>query len=330
MRRLLSALDRHWFAPASLRDLALVRILAFGSQTLFFIVQPGPGFRPPWRQIELTSMAPAPFKPLTVLKALLLPFGGWGEVRPDADLIAAALVVAFAGGALATVGLFARVTMPAAALANTLLVAHWFSYGDFHHAEALMLIALNVLAIAPSADAWSLDAVRRRRAGREAPPDASVFARWPLRLMQWLLALTYLSAAGHKLAKGGLEWFNGHTMMHHLITAGLQRGRELAFVLAELPPWVHVVPSIFSVLFELTFVVAILVPRTAWLYVLAGTAFQLGVYVAMRIGFFQTILLYSVFAESLRRFPPPALRLPRRLGRRGGAAPAGESSVRAA
>ena len=57
MRRLVSALDRHWFAPASLRELAFVRIVVFGSQTLFFLFVPVGRFRP------LSARARAPRSP---------------------------------------------------------------------------------------------------------------------------------------------------------------------------------------------------------------------------------------------------------------------------
>ena len=138
----------------------------------------------------------------------------------------------------------------------------------------------------------------------------SVFARWPLRLMQWLIALTYLSAAYSKLRFGGLEWMNGYTMAYHFLGAGMREDREIAFFLATLPPWVHILPSVATVLLELTFFVAVLVPRTAWLYVLAGVCMHLSIYASMGIAFFQTILLYSVFIESLRRYWPRVLRPP--------------------
>ena len=57
-------------------------------------------------------------------------------------------------------------------------------------------------------------------------------------------------------------------------------------------------------LFEALFVVAVLVPRTAWLFVLGGVALHVSVYASMDIAFFQTMLLYGVFVDSLRRYPP--------------------------
>jgi hypothetical protein len=177
-----------------------------------------------------------------------------------------------------------------------------------------------VLAVAPSAHVWSVDAARRRRAGRA--DYSSAFARWPLRLMQWLLALSYLSAAGSKLYYGGLRWVNGYTLSYHFLSVGVRENREIALFMASLPPWMHIVPSVFALLLELTFVVAVLVPRTAWFYVLAGAGFHLAVYLTQGIGFFQTIVLYCVFVESLRLYWPRALRLRlRRFGRGWGNAP---------
>jgi hypothetical protein len=306
--RLIAALDRYWFAPASLRDLALVRILVFGSQTLVFILFPVARLRSLPQQIAQTHAAVTPYDPLPVLKALLLPWGPWGTIRPDATFLYAVFAVAIVAGILATVGFFSRVSMLCAALANTLLVANWYSYGDYHHAEAVMIIALNVLALSPSAEVWSLDAVRRSRAGLAVSPRESVFARWPLRLMQWIIALTYLSAAGSKLVYGGWQWFNGYTMTYHFLRFAVLTGREGAVLAATLPPWMHIIPSVLTFLFELTFVFAVLIPRTAWFYVLIGIGFHLAIYETMGIGFFQTILLYSVFVESLRLYWPRVLR----------------------
>jgi len=326
IRRVLAALDRHWFAPASLRDLALVRILAFGTQLVWF--RPGLDYG-----LHLAQADRSLYAPLPLLKLVLLPWGPWGEARPGALFLTVVWGVAVAAGVLATIGLWSRLAMPAAAIANALLVAHQYSYAEFHHPEALMIIALGVLSLAPSGKVWSVDALRRRR-GRsgpeaiEASPDAgpgqSVFARWPLRLMQWMLALTYLSAATAKLRNGGIAWVNGYTLAYYFAGDGLWQGAELAAELAKLPPRLWVVPSIGALVFELTFTLAILLPRTTWLYVLAGTGMHLAIYAVQRAPFFQTIVLYAVFAESLRLYWPRFLTVhvrdrlaPDRLGRRG-------------
>src|SRR5215212_6749747 len=105
VRRLTAALDRYWFAPASLRDLALVRILAFGTQTLLFIVVPGGRLRSFLDQMHQAGADVTPYRPITVLKILLLPWGPWGEVRPSALFLTVTFGVAIVAGVLATVGL---------------------------------------------------------------------------------------------------------------------------------------------------------------------------------------------------------------------------------
>jgi uncharacterized membrane protein YphA (DoxX/SURF4 family) len=328
VRRLMAALDRYWFAPAPLRDLALVRILAFGTQTLYLMLPPVGALawvgsiRPLSLQLHQAAFGAMLYRPIPALEVLLLPWGARDGVPPSATLLTATFLVAVVTGVLATIGLFARPAMLCAAAANALLVAHWYSYGEFHHAEALMMIALGVLAIAPSASVWSLDAWRRRGRGAPWPTDArSAFARWPLRLLQWLIALSYLSAAGSKLHYGGLRWLNGYTMTFYYASLAMAKGHAGAFFMASLPPWAHIPLAAFALLFELTFVVAVLVPRTAWLYVLCGACIHLAIFATMGVAFFQTIALYSVFIESLRRFPPGILRSPlrrfpsRRFGR---------------
>jgi hypothetical protein len=304
LRRVVAALDRHWFAPALFSDLALVRILAFGSQTLVFLWYPAGGLRSVSEELLLTTAGAPLYYPLPILRVLLAPFGQLSHTPPSATFLLGVFAVAVVAGVLATIGLFARVAMLAAAAANGLIVAHHYSYQEFHHAEALMAIALGVLALSPSAAVWSVDAAVRRWRTREALAETSVFARWPLRLMQWIMALTYLSAATAKLRYGGLAWFNGHTMTYHYLSIAIETGREAPAYLATFPPALHVAPSMVAWLVEATFWVAILAPRFAWILVVAGAGLHLAVFASMGIAFFQNILLYSVFAESLRLYAP--------------------------
>lgn len=96
--------------------------------------------------------------------------------------------------------------------------------GDFHHGEAVVMIALVVLALSPSGRALSIDSLwrdlraarRRRRFERVALlREESAFARWPLRLVAWVFALIYLSAAIFKLEEAGLDWVNGYPIFPH-------------------------------------------------------------------------------------------------------------------
>jgi hypothetical protein len=310
MRRVLAALDAHWFAPASLRELAFVRVLLFGSQTLIFLWLPNGVVRPFWWQVRKAEAYAGSYDPGLALRVLL----PWtGHAPPSADVLLALYVVAVVAGILATVGLWARVSMLVAWAANLAINAHYFAYGEYHHAEATMMIALALLALGPSATAWSVDAWRRQRRTGVAPPRTSVFARWPLRLTQWVLALTYLSAAYNKISVGGLRWFNGYTMTFHYLNVALSANTHTPAYMAALPPWTHIPGAVASWLFEALFSVAVLWPPSAWLFVLAGTGMHLAIYATMGIAFFQTIVVYSVFVEAIRRHFPRVGRRRRRV-----------------
>lgn len=310
MRRILLAADRHFFAPASLRDLGIVRITLVATQLMYLgfgaamlIGAPGSLLR---IQLGLARAAPESFLPLPALKILMLPLGGWGA-RPEPAFLTLVWVLALIAGVAALVGVLSRLGLFVLALTSTLLVAHGYSYREMHHPEALLIIMLWVLAAGP-VSGRSIDSLRarsRRAAGTlplqpsTAVEDLSPFARWPMRVGQWLLALAYLSAAWYKLSNGGLDWFNGYTLSYYMLMDGTRYDMALGLWLAGHPGLLQVL-SIGAVLFEATFVLAVLLPRVAWVYVLAGMAMHLVIFATQRAPFFTFIALYIVFLEPVR------------------------------
>jgi predicted DCC family thiol-disulfide oxidoreductase YuxK len=308
MRRLLAALDRHWFAPASLGDLALVRIVAVGAQLLFFIPKLS-------YQLRLAQADSSLYKPLYPLKVLLLPLGGWG-VRPDPMFLRAAWLAAIVSGVLALVGRYTRPSLLIFAAANTILQAHEYSYGELHHAQAPMIIALWILAVSPAGKGWSLDDLALRTATatrslkftpRAVSDYLSTYARWPIRLIQWLLALVYFSAGLEKLTLGKLDWYNGYTLAYYLLQDGVRYNLGPSLFLAGHPKFLALI-SVGAAVLELTFGAAVLVPRVAWAYVLGGALLHLSIYGLQRAPFFQFIALYIVFLEPIRAHLPAWLR----------------------
>ena len=194
-------------------------------------------------------------------------------------------------GILALVGLFTRVALVLFAAGTWIFVSHLFSYGDRHHTEALFAIFLMLLALAPSGERLSLDAVlRRRRTGAE-DADTSELAIWPLKLVLVLLGLTYLSAGMAKLLHSGLRWMNGYTLQGHTLADALSRGHPFGVWLAQ-QHTLAVLLSVFTIVFELFFWVALVVPRRwlPWL-LLAALLFQVGLYVSGGYDFFQHMVL---------------------------------------
>ena len=294
------ALDRHFFAPARLSDLALLRIVCVGGALL--------AFPPLWAVLHYAQVDPSQFVPLPALKVLMLPLGGWG-IRPDAMFLHAVRVGTLVVGVTALVGLYTRPSLFLFTAGYALLTAHFYAFGVVHHTEAIPIIVLSLLTVSPSGAALSVDALlgrlrvaaeRRRFEPRPATPAESSFARWPLRNTQWLLAMAYLSAGLSKLVNGGLAWFNGYTLVYYAANDGLQWGAPLAPALVGHPA----VASLFSigaVALELTFWLAIVFPRLVPLFVLGGTAMHLSIYFVQKAPFFQFIFLYTAFLECLRR-----------------------------
>jgi hypothetical protein len=84
-------IDRYWFEPARVRDLAYLRI-AIVFVLLVDAMWPGTLAR----QLRLTRLPADWFVPIPVLKVLMLPFG-WGA-RPGAALIVVAWIVCGVAG----------------------------------------------------------------------------------------------------------------------------------------------------------------------------------------------------------------------------------------
>ncbi len=300
MKSIIGALDRHFFAPARLSDLALLRIACVASVLIFF---------PPLdSELQYAHADPSLFRPIAAVKVLLLPLGAWGQVRPDALFLHAVWIGTLVACIAALIGLYTRPSLLLLAAGYTLLVGHWYSYGEVHHPEALTIITLWMLVIAPSGAALSVDALvsrvrdaakRLRFEPRGALSAESSYARWPLRTVQWLLVLAYLSAGMSKLAVGGLAWMNGYTLVYYVAVDGLRWGSGMAPMFSGQPELLAVA-SIISLVFELTFVAAIIFPWLAPVYLLVGIGMHGGIYALLRAPFFQYWFLYIAFIESVR------------------------------
>lgn len=304
--------DEHWFRPGRLTDLATARLVLVGVQLALILVPALPGCSgcSVGDHQLLASAADTQYQPVLVQRLLLAPFG-WG-MRPDVTFMATVKVVAIVAGALALAGPFGRAGLVVFAWSATLLVANTYSYaGEYHHSEGLLLIALWALTLAPSYEALSFR-VRAKRMTEESgerkfsaqpPMDAGaydVFATWPLRLMQWLLALTYFDAGAAKLLHADFGWFQPSTLGYYLARDGLMAGSPIGIWMSE-QAWLIPSLAVATVVLELCFFVAVLVPRSALIFVLAMTALHVAIFVAQWAPFPQHVaLLWVAFLPSIR------------------------------
>lgn len=293
-------LDRYWFEPARLRDLAYLRI-AVVFALLADALWPGT------LALELNrARLPSEwFVALPALKVEMLPFG-WGA-RPGAALLVIAWIVCGAAGIGALVGAYTRVSLIVFASTVTLLLAHVLSYGTMRHPQAAATIVLWMLILTPCAAELSVDAMRARVArsrdrGRFVPMEewtCSRDARWPMRLVQWLLVCVYLSAALSKITVGKGAWLNGYTMTYYMLLDGIGHALPFTLALAHLH-WLGALFAAFALGFEATFVLCVLYPRLAPGYLAAGIVMHTSIAVLMVAPFFQLMSLYAAFAEPVR------------------------------
>ena len=245
------------------------------------------------------------FAAIPALKVLMLPFG-WG-VRPSSLLVHAAWWAALTSTILALVGFATRLALLVVAVTASFLIAHFYSYHEMHHPEALLVMTLWLLALGPRTGLCLDELLQRVRAAgargtflREPPhADVAPHGLWSLRTVQWLFVLIYLSAGLSKVANGGLDWLNGYTLTYYFLQDGLLNDIPMALWLADKVALAQVL-SAAALVFELTFVLAVLAPSTAWLYLGMGIGMHSAIYLTQRAPFFTFMAMYIVFLPQLR------------------------------
>lgn len=295
-----SAWNGYWFRDAPYFDLAFIRILIVGLQCFVLLSTVFEGL------IYVIGLDDALYAPLPLLRVFMLPWG-WGA-RPDGAWVIGVFWLTLAFGGLSLVGLITNVSFMLFALGNLFLQVYIYSFGDFHHPEAVMMIALLAFALSPCGKVLSVDSLLRKPRTVEVPPGLSLLdyrgphAGWPIKLIQWFFPLMYWSAFFGKV-RVGLDWANGYTLQYYMVHDSLRKGGlELAMWLSshhDMILWAQVVILIF----QATFFLVIPFPRLRWIFLPIGVLFHLANYWIFKADFPQWIVLYAVFipwAEVIR------------------------------
>lgn len=305
LARAVRGLERLLFPPAPPLDLALLRVLVVALQLVVMLFPYALFTFPVWGRLELLAALPdSKWEPLPVIEGLLLPFFGGG--RPPLAAIEWIQRAAIVAGAFGLAGLFTRPALLLFALGNLLVSGYGYCYQEHHHIEAITIVTLFALGLAPSGEALSLDAWRARRRGRAIPPHLpDARCGWPLALTRAMFALCYLSAAVCKLGASGLEWANGFTLQRYLLQEGVFWGTASSVWLAD-RHLLCVALSWAALAVEGLFPLVLWRPRLAGFFVPAAAAMHLGIWITMRAPFWLYLPLYAAFvpwSRALRRAP---------------------------
>jgi hypothetical protein len=295
----------YWFKPAPYLDLAIVRIVSVGVQLWILTVGFGFNFGYFDTLMTIADHSGDLWNPLIVVNVLgFLGSMEWGY-RPTPDLLALIYYATLAFGCLALVGLITNFSLFLFAVANIYLQGNIYSYHDFHHPEAIMMIALCVLAISPSGKVLSLDShlfgQHNNWQSMKLIDKYGEFCGWPIKLLQWFFVLMYLSAVWMKLSKNGLDWPNGFTLQFYMAQDGLKGDRPLALWLSHWH-WLLFLGQWVVLVFQATFSLAVMFPRLRFIYVPLGLFFHCANWITLGAPFPQWIALYVVFIPWRRLF----------------------------
>lgn len=209
--------------------------------------------------------------------------------RPvEGSVVDAVVVATLVSGVGFAIGWRFRMTGPIFAVGMLALGSYRGSWGQLLHFENLMALYLLIVALSPSADAWSLDS--RRRGDRPHDREESVSYGFPIALAGLVLVTTYVIAGFAKLRYGGIDWVLGDTLRNHVAYAAA-RLDLLGGSPSPLAGWVVGLDGVWpfvagaTIMIELAAPVALLGGRIRTVWVLAAWLMHLGVLAFMLIGF---------------------------------------------
>jgi hypothetical protein len=122
------------------------------------------------------------------------------------------------------------------------------------------------------------------------------FAGWPVKLVQWLFPLIYLSASIAKVAYNhySLDWANGFTLQYYMIQDNIRKDIPLALFVSQF----HLVILLGQYLvlaYQTTYWLAVPFARLRWFYLPIGVIFHLANYFILYAPFPQWIVLLSAY-----------------------------------
>ena len=271
-----------WFPAVPVRRVAAFRVVM--TAYAFFDVWLVSGFISRYARVD-----EAFYKPLLFLRPL---------PRLDPGPTSAVYAVLVVSLAFALVGCFAR---PALWIAAPLYLWWWgtyYSFGAVHHGRIPVVVALFVLAVAPSGGAYSLDWLRsRRRAARGGTwqPTAErrdELAGWALRVMMVLVVGAYVLAAYAKLWVTGPGWVTGGALEAVMI-----RNATSAAMLLVRHSWLVQTMAALTLVLEATAWLLFFRGRIRDAYVVAAVLFHIGTLVVLNISFLGLVAAYLAFYD---------------------------------
>jgi hypothetical protein len=264
------AIDHYWYAPVPAERVSLLRI-AIGSYALVYSLVRYPALT------SVTRFHAGEFEPVGPVALLEEPL--------SAALVHLPAVLSILSGAAFVLGFRYRIVGPLFAICFLWVTSYRSSWGMKFHTENLVALHLLLLAAAPAADTWSLEARRRT-----PPSEPHGRYGWAVRAICVVTVVSYVLAGIAKLRLAGADWVTGEVLRAQVAYDNLRK-IELgsfhsplgAFLVAY--AWPFKVLAWLTMLLELGAPIALFGRRLARAWVAGAFAFHLGVVALMVIAF---------------------------------------------
>lgn len=284
MRTLRERWMRFWFEPVEPLNLGLCRILFFGAFFMFYLRQDFSG----WAEVPDIF-----WRPVWLFEILHLP------VLPE-DLIAMLQTIWKASLALSCIGLFTRASTVCSFVLGAYLIGLPNNFGTIHHADALVVIVLGIMALSRCGDSCSIDRLiqRTHRSSNlsERIPLVSGEYTWPVRAVWLMFALIFFAAGATKLMTSGLEWILSDNMRLVLLQSQYRADPPLVSWGLDLAQysWLPQLLAAATIVLEVGYPLALFSRRARWIIVPAVFSMQVGIRVLMG-PWFATFLICNLF-----------------------------------
>ncbi len=221
---------------------------------------------------SLAGQPRALFRPISFMHLL--------HSMPSKPVTIVVQVCGVAAAVLAAAGLRSRITLPVAWACGVFLNGMATSTGKVVHNDVLLLLALVPLLVAPTGDAWSIDALRRE------PTLASARYGWPVRTAMMAVAGGYFFTGFNKLVFSGPAWVTSGNLRWVLYAASDARARPVsaALFIADRPCLAHLVAGA-TLLLEVGFPLVLLRPRLGWLVVPGAVALHASIWATLHLDY---------------------------------------------
>ena len=306
--RILRGLGCWWLRPMPATRLGGVRI-ACGLYSLWYLLPRHGMFR------EIARTDAALFDPVGVTRLLPGP--------PPPEILDVVYWITVAGSVLFTLGWRHRWTGPIFASALLVLLCCRNSWSMIFHMHNALVIHALVLGVAPAADAWSIDALRRARRGAPRRGPSWRYG-WAIMLVSAVTITPYLLSGIAKVAgPEGFLWASGEALRAQVTVNAIRYdvlvdGPAPVLTLIYEHAWVFWCMGVGTLVLELGAPIALVHRRVGAAWALATFMMHWGIYFVMGIKFRYQLsgLMYASFFDT-ERLEEAATRFRKRFTGRG-------------